>query len=144
MYCFETKDIEMLKELFSNLSNHKPIFADDRLGRRMTLEKTFNFKVSPQAQPESPIRMGQNRYTRVHPSVHTYSVVTWSYIHFSSVKYNNWTVTSFLSSFCCISLSFHKLKKLYSVCTVACNFYVMKSMYVLHVVIVLTAEEAFI
>ena len=82
MYSFETKDNEGLKKLFSDLSNHKPIFADDRLGRRMTLEKTFNFKVSPHAQPESPIRTGQSRYGRVHLKVKGWDFLTCRYLCF--------------------------------------------------------------
>ena len=61
MYTIETKDVAGLKSVFNDLSNHKPIFTDDRLGRRMTLERNFH----KNAQNQLPSRSGPNRYVLV-------------------------------------------------------------------------------
>lgn len=45
LYSIQTDDNARLKSLFNDLSQHKPIFTDDRVGRRMTLERSFNHKV---------------------------------------------------------------------------------------------------
>lgn len=60
LYSIEAKDNVGIKNLFNDLSNHRPIFADDRLGRRMTLERNFNRSVQPTTH--SPSRVGNNRY----------------------------------------------------------------------------------
>lgn len=59
LYSIETKDNSGLKKLFNDLSNHKPIFADDRLGRRMTLEKSLN-QTAPR-KGLTPQRTNKNR-----------------------------------------------------------------------------------
>lgn len=59
LYSIETKDNGGIKNVFNDLSNHRPIFADDRLGRRMTLERKFNTTVSNSSH--SQIRSGKNR-----------------------------------------------------------------------------------
>lgn len=41
LYTLQTDDNARLKSLFNDLSQHKPIFSDDRVGRRMTLEKSL-------------------------------------------------------------------------------------------------------
>ena len=38
LYCINTEDNAKMKSVFRDLSVHKPIFADDRMGRRMTHE----------------------------------------------------------------------------------------------------------
>lgn len=45
LYTIQTDDNVRLKSLFNDLSQHRPIFTDDRVGRRMTLERSFNHKV---------------------------------------------------------------------------------------------------
>ena len=44
LYAIQTDDNSRVKSLFNDLSQHKPIFTDDRVGRRMTLERSFNSK----------------------------------------------------------------------------------------------------
>ncbi len=56
LYSIETKDNAGIKKLFNNLSNHRPIFSDDILGRRMTLERSFN-----RAALNAASRTGNNR-----------------------------------------------------------------------------------
>ena len=43
-YSIITEDNSRVKSLFSDLSQHKPIFTDDRLGRRMTIERRTSKK----------------------------------------------------------------------------------------------------
>ena len=64
LYSIESQDNAALKKLFSDLSNHKPIFSDDRLGRRMTLEKKFS--QTAHSGSNSPQRAGKNRYVHVY------------------------------------------------------------------------------
>lgn len=45
LYTIQTDDNVRLKSLFNDLSQHRPIFTDDRVGRRMTLERSFNHKI---------------------------------------------------------------------------------------------------
>ena len=40
LYSIQTDDNAKVKALFNDLSQHKPIFSDDRVGRRMTLEQS--------------------------------------------------------------------------------------------------------
>lgn len=47
LYTIQTDDNKRVKTLFSELSQHKPIFTDDRVGRHMTLEKN----TKPHSQP---------------------------------------------------------------------------------------------
>ena len=42
LYTLQTDDNTKVKALFNDLSQHKPIFCDDRVGRRMTLERNQN------------------------------------------------------------------------------------------------------
>lgn len=77
LYSIETKDNGGIKKLFNDLSNHRPIFSDDRLGRRMTFERTFHRK-SPHAAL-SPSRVGKNRYN-THSGV-AYGVTTIDLFH---------------------------------------------------------------
>ena len=42
LYTLQTDDNAKVKALFNDLSQHKPIFSDDRVGRRMTLERSQN------------------------------------------------------------------------------------------------------
>ena len=56
LYAIETRDNAGIKKLFNDLSNHRPIFSDDRLGRRMTLERSFN-----RSALNAPSRTGNNR-----------------------------------------------------------------------------------
>ena len=44
MYTIQTEDNARVKSLFSDLSQHKPIFTDDMLGRRMTIERKTSKK----------------------------------------------------------------------------------------------------
>lgn len=60
LYSIEAKDNVGIKKLFNDLSNHRPIFADDRLGRRMTLESNFH-RTTPNTT-HLPSRAGNNRY----------------------------------------------------------------------------------
>ena len=50
LYSIQTDDNARLKSLFNDLSQHRPIFADDRVGRRMTLERSFNQKMGSHTQ----------------------------------------------------------------------------------------------
>jgi len=43
-YSIMTEDNSRVKSLFSDLSQHKPIFTDDRLGRHMTIERRTSKK----------------------------------------------------------------------------------------------------
>ena len=61
LYSIQTDDNARLKNLFNDLSQHRPIFTDDRVGRRMTLERSFNHKVG------SHTRVA-NRYSLQQPS----------------------------------------------------------------------------
>ena len=64
LYSIEAKNNFAIKNLFNDLSNHRPIFADDRLGRRMTLERNFD-RTTPNAT-HTPSRAGNNRYINCH------------------------------------------------------------------------------
>ncbi|CAI8029348.1 Protein Dok-7, partial [Geodia barretti] len=54
LYTIKTDDNDRVKSLFNDLSQHKPIFSDDRVGRRMTLERNHTHH-SPYRQ--SPSRL---------------------------------------------------------------------------------------
>ena len=46
LYTIQTDDNRRVKTLFSELSQHRPIFTDDRVGRRMTLERSLGSSLS--------------------------------------------------------------------------------------------------
>lgn len=45
LYQIKTEDNEKVQNIFNDLSHHKPIFTDDRMGRRMTQEHIFLQKI---------------------------------------------------------------------------------------------------
>ena len=52
LYTLQTDNNSKVKSLFNDLSQHKPIFCDDRVGRRMTLERNYTHH-GPQRQSPS-------------------------------------------------------------------------------------------
>lgn len=72
LYTIQTDDNQRIKSLFNDLSQHKPIFTDDRVGRRMTLERSFNAKSNSNVRTHSGNRHSlQNTSTR-DPTTHVY------------------------------------------------------------------------
>lgn len=67
LYSIETQDNAGIRKLFNDLSNHRPIFADDRLGRRMTLERPLR-RYTPSAT-KVPSRTGNNRCKHIDYSI---------------------------------------------------------------------------
>ena len=56
LYILSTEDNDRVRRIFNDLSHHKPIFTDDRMGRRMTQEHIFL----------QQIRSGDNASTGMH------------------------------------------------------------------------------
>ena len=55
MYMLNTENNEKVRRVFNDLSHHKPIFTDDRMGRRMTQEHSFLQKIRSEAAEGSVI-----------------------------------------------------------------------------------------
>ena len=65
LYTINTEDNSRIKILFNDLSQHKPIFTDDRLGRRMTIERKHHARDTLPAIPTqiSSHPKAANRYS---------------------------------------------------------------------------------
>ena len=82
LYSIQTDDNVRLKSLFNDLSQHRPIFTDDRVGRRMTLERSFNHKVGLHARVA-------NRYSLQQQSDHDHQRVYQNHEAFANKNRHN-------------------------------------------------------